>query len=304
MGDLCLKFLRRQTAAVCLCQRNAVFVHIVAVSALDLRDVVTACGHKTDHIDPENVLHPAAGDGAAVRLGQRVQLVDHGRRRRPGIDGLLAGRDHVDAAGHALLDCFVDIADEAAGRDDGDVGVALVEDLLGIVRDDDARLDAKSDPVADVLADGRTVTDAADDLRAMLIGIAEGVLAHLSAAVLHDFDFIHDDNSFQFLAIRCPEALGRIRFLVLLHKAADIADEHLRCPFAAEHIALDRQIIAAGVAPFGVAVVIVVVLAGTVYVPYLFNGLLGIQPQLVHHAVELELRVAADEDADAVRIIC
>ena len=119
-----------------------------------------------------------------------------------------------------------------------------------------------------------------------------------------DFDFIHDDNFFRFLAIRCPEAFGRIRFLVLLHKAADIADEHLRCPFAAEHIALDRQIIAAGVAPFGVAVVIVVVLAGTVYVPYLLNGLLGIQPQLVHHAVELELRVAADEDADAVRIIC
>ena len=97
--------------------------------------------------------------------------------------------------------------------------------------------------------------------------------------------------------------LACLRFLVLLHKAADIADEHLRCPFAAEHIALDRQIIAAGVAPFGVAAVIVVVLAGTVYVPYLLNGLLGIQPQLVHHTVELELRVAADEDADAVRII-
>ena len=98
--------------------------------------------------------------------------------------------------------------------------------------------------------------------------------------------------------------LACLRFLVLLHKAADIADEHLHCPFAAEHIAFDRQVIAAGVAPFGVAVVIVIVLAGTVYVPYLLDGLLRIQAKLVHHAVELELRVAADEDADAVRIIC
>ena len=157
---------------------------------------MAAGGYETDHIDPENILHAAAGNGAAVRLGQRIQLVDHGRGRRPGIDGFLAGRDDVDTAGHALLDCFVDITDEAAGRDDGDVGVALVEDLFGIVGNDDARLDAKSAPVADVLADRRAVANAADDLRAMLIGIAEGVFAHLSAAVLHDLDFFHDKSSF------------------------------------------------------------------------------------------------------------
>ena len=194
--DLRFKLLRRQVAAVRLRQRDAVLVHIVAVSALDLRDVVAAGGHEPDHVDPENILHAAAGDGAAVRLGQRVQLVDHGRRRRPGIDGLLAGRNDVDAAGHALLDRFIDIADEAAGRDNGDVGVALVKDFFGIVGDDDARLDAKSSPIADVLADRRAVADAADDLRAMLIGIAEGVLAHFSAAVLHNLDFFHDKSSF------------------------------------------------------------------------------------------------------------
>ena len=203
-GVLTFDCAERQTAAVRLRQRDAVLVHIVAVGALDLRDAVAAGSHKTDHIDPENVLHPAAGDGAAVRLGQRVQLVDHGRGRRPGVDGLLAGRDHVDAAGHALLNRFVDVSDKAAGRDDGDVGVALVEDLFGVVGDDDARLDAQIRPVADVLTDGRAMADAAHDLRAMLIGIAEGVLTHLSAAVLHDFDFIHDDNSFRFLAIKMP----------------------------------------------------------------------------------------------------
>ena len=177
-------------------QRDAVLVHIVAVSSLDLCDVMAAGGHEADHIDPENILHTAAGDGASVRLGQRVQLVDHGRGRRPGIDGLLTGRDDVDAAGYALLDRFIDVTDEAAGRDDGDVGVALVEDLFGIVGDDNARLDAQSCPVADVLTDRRAVADAADDLRAMLIGIAEGVLAHFSAAVLHDLDFFHDKSSF------------------------------------------------------------------------------------------------------------
>ena len=185
-------------------QGQAVLIHVVAVRALDLGDLVAAAGNQRHHVDPENILHAAAGDGAAVRLGQRVQLVDHGRRRRPGIDGLLAGRNDVDAAGHALLDRFVDVSDKAAGRDDGDVGVALVEDLLGVVGDDDARLDAQIRPVADVLTDGRAMADAAHDLRAMLIGIAEGVLAHLSAAVLHDFDFIHDDNSFRFLAIKMP----------------------------------------------------------------------------------------------------
>ena len=35
-----------------------------------------------------------------------------------------------------------------------------------------------------------------DDLRAMLIRIAKGVLAHLSATILHNFNFIHYNSSF------------------------------------------------------------------------------------------------------------
>lgn len=73
--------------------------------------------------------------------------------------GLFAGRDDLDAAGNALLDGFVNVADEAAGRDDGDVGVALVENLLRVIGNDDARLDAELRPVADVLADGRAVAE-------------------------------------------------------------------------------------------------------------------------------------------------
>ena len=128
-------------------------------------------------------------------FARAFELVDHGRGGRPGVNGLFAGRDDVDAAGNALLDGFVNVADEAAGRDDGDVGVALVEDLLRIIGNDDARLDAELRPVADVLADRRAVADAADDLRAMLIRIAKGVLAHLSATILHNLNFIHYNSS-------------------------------------------------------------------------------------------------------------
>ena len=196
VSDLRFKLFRRQVAAVGLGERDAVLVHVVAVSALDLRDVVAARRNETDHVDPEDILHAAAGDGAAVFLRKSVELVDHGRGGRPGVNGLFAGRDDVDAAGNALLDGFINVADEAAGRDDGDVGVALVEDLLRVIGNDDARLDAEFRPVADVLADGRAVADAADDLRAMLIRIAKGVLAHLSATILHNLNFIHYNSSF------------------------------------------------------------------------------------------------------------
>ena len=179
-----------------LCQGNAVLLYVVAVGALDLGDVVTACRHDADHIDPEDVLHPAAGDGAAVFLGQLVQLVDHGCGGRPGIDGLLTGGDDIDAAGHALLDGLVNVADEAAGGDDGHISIALVQDLLRIVGDQDAGLNAQFCPIPDVLTDRRTVADAADDLCSMLIGIAQGVLAHLAATILHDFDLIHNNSSF------------------------------------------------------------------------------------------------------------
>ena len=42
----------------------------------------------------------------------------------------------------------------------------------------------------------RAMADAAHDLRAMLIRIAKGVLAHLSATILHNLNFIHYNSSF------------------------------------------------------------------------------------------------------------
>ena len=76
--DLPFKFLRREVAAVRLGQRKAVFIDVVAVSALDLGDPVAAARDEADQIDPENILHAAAGDGAACLFGQRVEAVDRG----------------------------------------------------------------------------------------------------------------------------------------------------------------------------------------------------------------------------------
>ena len=115
----------------------------------------------------------------------------------PGVDGLLAGGDHVDAAGHALLHVVVDVIDETEEGDHGHIRVALVEDLVCVVGDDDAGLDAQTREVAHVLAHDRRVhVDGAHDLRAVLVEVAEDVLAHLAAAVLDNLDLLHGASLF------------------------------------------------------------------------------------------------------------
>ena len=130
MGDLLLEFLGGQIAAVRFGQRQAVFIHVVAVRALDLFDLVAAAGNHADHVDPEDILHAGAGDGASGFLGQRVQLVDLGCGGGPGIDGLLAGGDHVDAARHALFHMRIDVANEAEQGHNRHIRVALIQHLV------------------------------------------------------------------------------------------------------------------------------------------------------------------------------
>ena len=89
----------------------------------------------------------------------------------------------------------------------------------------------------------------------------------------------------------------------LLHKGADVRGEHLRRLLAAQHVTLDGHVIAPGIAPLGVAVVVVIILAGAVHRFNLLNGLLRIQIQLLHDSAQLELGVAADENADAVGVV-
>ena len=118
--------------------------------------------------------------------------VDRGGGGRPRIDGLLAGGDDVDPALYAFLHVVADVADEAEQRDDGDVRVTFVEHPVRVVADENAGLHAQLREIAHIHADdGGVDVDGADDLRAVLMQIAQDVLGHLAAAVLNDPDFFH-----------------------------------------------------------------------------------------------------------------
>ena len=87
----------------------------------------------------------------------------------------------------------VDVADEAEQGDDGHVGVALVQHLVGVAGDDHAGLEAQAGVVAYVHAHHlRVHVDGAHDLGAVLVEIAQGVLGHFAASVLDDSDFFHN----------------------------------------------------------------------------------------------------------------
>ena len=91
-------------------------------------------------------------------------------------------------------------------------------------------------------------------------------------------------------------------YLVLLHEAADIGDQHLCRPLEAEHIALDGHVVAAGVAPLRLAVVVVVGLSGAVDPFDLLDRVLGRQALLLHHTADFGLLVAADENAQHIGV--
>ena len=193
MGDLLLKLFGGQIAAMGVGQGQAVLIHVVAVRALDLGDLVAAAGNQRHHVDPENILHAAAGDGAAGLLGQRIQTVDLLGGGRPGIDGFFAGGDHVDAAGYALFHMLIDIADEAEQCHDGHIRAALIQHLVRIVGDQHARLYAQAGEIAHILThDGRVHIDRTHDLRAVLIQIAKNVFGHLAAAILYNLNLFHN----------------------------------------------------------------------------------------------------------------
>ena len=195
MGDLRLEFVQGQVAAVRLGQGQAVVLNVIAVGALDLFDAVAASGHHSHHIDPEGILHAGAGNGAAVFLGQRIQLVDHGGGSGPGVNGLLAGGDDVNAAQHALFHVIVDVSNEAEEGDDGHIRRTFVEHLVRVIGNDHAGLYAKAREVAYILAHhGGVYINGTYDLRAMLIEVAKNILAHLAAAILYNLDLFHEGN--------------------------------------------------------------------------------------------------------------
>ena len=203
VSDLLLELLRRQVAAVRICKRHTVLIDIVAVGALDLRDARAARCRHGDHVDPEDVLHARAGNRAVVLLRDLVETVHLRGSRRPRINGLLAGRNDVDAAAHALFDHRIDILHKAEQCDDRDIRIARIKHCIRVVGNDDPCLDSELRPVADILSDNlRIDIDRADNFRAVLICIPERIFAHLAAAILYDSHLSHDFMSSLILMIR------------------------------------------------------------------------------------------------------
>ena len=173
-------------------KRKTVVLDIVAVGALDLLDGGAAARDHRHHVDPEDILHTAARHRAVVLFCKRVQLVGERSGRRPGIDRLFAGRDDVHAAQHAFFHRLINIGDKAEQRDDGNIRVALVEHFVRVGADLHARLDAQLRIVPHVHANDLGIDiDGAHDLGALLMQIAQDILAHLAATVLYHSDTLH-----------------------------------------------------------------------------------------------------------------
>ena len=133
MRDFLLKLLRSQIAAVSVCQRQPVLVNVIAVCALDLGYSVAAAGHKRHHVYPEDILHAASGNGAAVFLCQCVKTVYLRSGGGPRINCLLAGGYNINPARNAFFHMFIDIVYEAEQRNNGRIRIAFAENLVGIV---------------------------------------------------------------------------------------------------------------------------------------------------------------------------
>ena len=144
-----------------------------------------AARHQRREIDPERILHAAAHDGAAVPLGQGVQLIGDSRGCGPGEERFFRRGNHADAPGDAFQDGLVHIRQKALQRQHRDVGVASVQHGVGVLLDFDSRGLIQAHDFADVPVRQAVVSvDGAYDLRALLQQIPHDDPAHFPAAVL------------------------------------------------------------------------------------------------------------------------
>ena len=221
---------------MCLRQGQAVIFHIIAYGALYFFDVVHTACHGAYHVHPENVLHAGAGDGAVVLFRHFIQAVGDGGSRCPRIDGLFTGGNHIDAAGQASFQMRQHIRHEAEQRHHGNVGVAFVQHGVRVRADGYVQLYAKLGVIAHVHAHNVGVgVNGAHNFRALLVQIAQRILAHFAAAILYNPHFfqIHHTGlilSFQAHARRvrrgmpapCLQCKGCMRYKVKLANSIKI----------------------------------------------------------------------------------
>lgn len=85
------------------------------------------------------------------------------------------------------------VLDEAEQCDDREIRIAFIKNLVSVVGNLHACLQTESGKIADIHAYNlRIDIDRSNDLGAMLIRIADRVLRHLAASILHYSDFSHN----------------------------------------------------------------------------------------------------------------
>ena len=87
---------------------------------LDLRD--DAAGGQDKRVESEAGVEPGTEDRDPAAAGERVEPVRGRRVVRPGIGGLLGGRDHVRPRLDSVAHVVCDGREERRGRDHDDVG--------------------------------------------------------------------------------------------------------------------------------------------------------------------------------------
>lgn len=176
MSNFCFKFLCGKVAAVSVCKSKSVFVYVVAVCAFDFLKAVAARCCKSDHVNPENILHTGTGDGAVMFFCNGVKTLYLLFCGGAGINCFFAGGDYVDSAGYAFFNMRINVADEAEQSYNGDVSFAFVKNLICVAGDDNAGFKAKLCKIAHIHTYYCGVDiNCADNLCAVVIEVSQYV---------------------------------------------------------------------------------------------------------------------------------
>ena len=202
MSNVSLKFFGGEANTMSFCKSKAILLYVIADGALNFLDGVAAACYHADHVDPEDILHAAADEGAVVLFCDDVKAIGSLRVGGPAAGGFFTGGDYVDTSAEAFLKVVIAVAYKAEEGDNSDIRIAVIKHFVSVILDDYAGFYSKSCIVADVHADDCGVgVDSADDLCAVFIEVAENVLGHFAAAVLYYFYFFHNKFLPNFLCL-------------------------------------------------------------------------------------------------------
>ena len=170
MGDLSFKFFWCKSCSVSFRQRQTVIFHIVTYRAFNSVNAVHTACHTADHVDPVDILHTGAYDGAAVFLCKQVQFIRNSGRSCPWVDRFFTRSHHINASGNTFFKMGITVIHETEQCHYRDISVALIQNCIRIVSDCNAQLKAQFREFTDIHSDHfRIHVDRANNFRALLI---------------------------------------------------------------------------------------------------------------------------------------